>query len=103
MKSKILTSFLILALILVLPQVNAQSESIKEANQGLVQITIDLEGNVNVIHEIKKSNEPRQLNFVDGTVSNVKVVNEFGREELVDVNEDGDNIVIPGRYWGIYL
>ena len=103
MKSKILTSFLILTLILVLPQVNAQSESIKEADQKSVEVRIDLEGNVNVIHKIRESNEPSQLNFVDGTVSNLKVVNEFGREELVDVSKDGDNIVIPENKGDLFV
>lgn len=103
MKLKILSSFLILTLILVLPQVNAQSESIKEADQKSVEIRIDLEGNVNVIHEIKEANEPRQLNFVDGTVSNVKIVNEFGREELVDVSKDGNSVMIPENKGDLFV
>ena len=95
MKSKILTSFLILTLILVLPQVSAQSESIKEADQKAVEVTIDLEGNVSVVHQIKDLDEPRQLNFVDGTVSNLEFITGFGLQESVDVDKDAHNIVIP--------
>ena len=94
MRTKIFTSFLILTLILVFPQVNAQSDSFTEVNQKLVQVTIDREGNVSVMHQIRDSNEQRQLNFVDGTVSNLKVINEFGRGELVDVDKDANNLVI---------
>ncbi len=94
MKSKIFASFLILTLILVFPQVNAQSDSFEKVIQKLVQVTIDREGNVSVMHQIRDSNEQRQLNFVDGTVSNLKVINEFGREELVDVDKDANNLVI---------
>ena len=95
MKTKILTSFLILTLILVLPQVSAQSESIKEADQKAVEVTIDLEGNVSVVHQIKDLDEPRQLNFVDGTVSNLEFITGFGLQESVDVDKDASNIVIP--------
>jgi hypothetical protein len=94
MKSEIFTSFLILALILVFPQVNAQLDSFEKVIQKLVQVTIDLEGNVSVAHQIKESGEPRQLNFVDGTVSNLKFIDEFGRVESIDASKYTDNIVI---------
>ncbi len=94
MKSEIFTSFLILALILVFPQVNAQLDSFEKVIQKLVQVTIDLEGNVSVAHQIKESGEPRQLNFVDGTVSNLKFIDKFGRVESIDASKYTDNIVI---------
>ena len=81
MKTKIFTIFSILTLILVFPQINAQSDSFKEVDQKSVQVTIDLEGNVNVVHQIIESNEPRQLNFVDGTVSDLKFITGFGRDK----------------------
>ncbi len=94
MKSEIFTSFLILTLILVFPQVNAQSDSFGKVIQKSIQVTIDREGNVSVLHQIRDSNEPRQLNFVDGTISNLKFIDKFGRTELVDISKDADNIVI---------
>ncbi len=94
MKSVIFTSFLILILILVFPQVNAQSDSFEKVIQKSIQVTIDREGKVSVVHQIRDSNEPRQLNFVDGTVSNLKFIDEFGRTKLVDISKDADNIVI---------
>ena len=58
MNSKIITSFLILSIILVVPQVSAQTESLSNANQKSVQVTIDNDGNVKVVHQIANSNKP---------------------------------------------
>ena len=103
MKLEIFTSFLILTLILVFPQVNAQSDSFTEVNQKSIQVTIDREGNVSVLHQIRDSNEQRQLNFVDGTVSNLKVINEFGREELEGVDKDANNLVISPKKGELFV
>ncbi len=93
MNTKIFASFLILTLILVFPQIYAQSDSIKEVSQKIVVVTIDNEGNVSVVHQIRNSNEPRQLNFVNGTVSNLKFIDKIGREELVEIDKETDNMV----------
>lgn len=85
MKSIIITSFLILTLILVFPEVNAQSEPLREASQKMVQVTIDSEGNVSVAHQVRNSNEPVQLNFVEGTISNLVFIDRFGIQEPIDV------------------
>jgi hypothetical protein len=94
MNQKIFASFLILALIPFFPQVNAQLDSFEEVIQKSVKVTIDLEGNVSVVHEIGDSDEPRQLNFVKGTISNLKFINQSGNEELVETGNGTDNIVI---------
>ena len=47
-----------------------------QCNQKLVTITIDIEGNVHVVHELRNANTPKQLTFVDGTVSNVQFMNK---------------------------
>ena len=93
MNTKIFASFLILTLILVFPQIYAQSDSIKEVSQKIVVVTIDNEGNVSVVHQIRNSNEPRQLDFVNGTVSNLKFMDKIGREELVEIDKETDNMV----------
>lgn len=94
MNSKIITSFLILSLILIFPQVNAQSESFALADQKSVQITIDIEGNVEVAHQIKDSTEPRELIFVNGIVSNLEFIDKFGRSEPGEVVKGAETIVI---------
>ena len=85
MNSKIITSFLILLVIFVVPQAYAQSESVGEVNQKSVQVTIDSEGKVEVVHEIRNSNQDKILKFVDGTVSNLEFIDKFGRQESIAV------------------
>jgi hypothetical protein len=94
MNSKIITSFLILSLILVFPQVYAQSESFVLVDQRSVQITIDIEGNVEVVHQIKDSTEPRELIFVNGIVSNLEFIDKLGRTEPGEVVKGAEKIVI---------
>lgn len=94
MNSKIITSFLILSLILVFPQVNAQSESFVLVDQKAVKITIDTEGNVEVVHQIKDSTEPRELIFVKGNVSNLEFIDKLGRTESGEVVKGAEKIVI---------
>ena len=94
MNSKIITSFLILSVILIIPQVYAQSESIPEVNQKSVKVTIESNGNVNVLHQIRDADESRELKFVDGTVSNVEFIDELGKHEAVEIAPGTKSIVI---------
>jgi len=94
MNFNIITGFLILLLVLALPQVSAQTDSINPASQKLVQVTIDREGNVEVVHQIRNSGEPQELEFVKGTISNVEFIDKLGRHEPMDVVEGASNIVI---------
>ena len=94
MNQKIIASFLILSLIVVLPQVNAQTEEIKEANQRSIEVRIDIDGNVTVNHEIRSSNDIRELELIKGTVSNLKIIDESGQEKPIVITEGEDNILI---------
>jgi hypothetical protein len=94
MKSLVFSSFLILFVILALPQVNAQSESLEQVSQKSVEITIDSEGSIEVLHQIRTSNEPKILKFVDGTVSNLEFVNNVGVYRSVEILEGTDQVEI---------
>lgn len=94
MNQKIIVSFLVLSLVMVLPQVNAQTEPIKEVNQKSIEVRIDIDGNVIVKHEISSSNDIRELELVKGTVSNLKIMDEFSQEKPVVVTEETNNIMI---------
>jgi len=94
MNFNIITCFLILLLVLVLPQVNAQTDSVSPASQKLVQVTIDREGNVEVVHQIRDSKNPQELEFIKGTVSNVEFIDKIGRHESMDVVEGAKHMVI---------
>ena len=89
---KILVGFFALSLLFFSPEVFGQ-ESFEEIGQKSVVITIDNEGNVKVVHEVKNSKDPKQLTFVDGTVSNVKFT-KLGIEESFPESDGAKNIVI---------
>ena len=94
MQQKVLAGFLILVLLLVFPQSNAQTDSIKYVNQESVELRIDIEGNVRATHEINSSNEIRQLELVKGTISNLVIIDETETEKAVEINEQTNSILI---------
>ena len=89
---KVLVGFFALSLLFFSPEVFGQ-ESFQEVGQKSVTITINNEGNVKVIHELRNSKDPSQLTFVDGVVSNVKFM-KLGIEESVPEAEGMKNIVL---------
>ena len=94
MNQKIIASFLILSLIVVLPQVNAQIEVVKEVNQRSIEVIIDVNGNVMAKHEISSSSDIRELELIKGTVSNLKIIDESGQEKPMVITEGTSNILI---------
>ena len=79
---KIIFCFCFLALIFSSPEIFGQVETLPEVRHKSVEITIDNEGNVGVIHEIISGTETGKFTFINGTVSNVKFV-KIGIEEIV--------------------
>lgn len=63
-----------------LPLVSAQFTLGEPAIQKLIKITIDEQGEVHVLHEIKKSQKVVQVDTIDGAVSNLKVVDVEGND-----------------------
>lgn len=70
---KIFYSLIALFLISSIPLVSAQLTLGDPADQKLVKITIDKQGNVHVLHEIRANRNAVQVNTIDGTLSNLKV------------------------------
>ena len=92
MKSKIFAVLVIISLVTVIPTAYAQISIADKANQKLVEVRIDLEGNVRVIHIIDDAKTPKQVDLISGTVSNISVTNEQGEE--IQFGELGDNAVL---------
>lgn len=70
-----------MALVIVIssiPLVSAQLTLGEPATQKLIEITINEQGEAHVLHEIKKSQKVVQVDTIDGTVSNLKVIDEEG-------------------------
>jgi hypothetical protein len=74
-------SLIVLTIIISsLPLVSAQLTLGEPAIQKSIKITIDEQGEIHVLHEVKKSNKVVQVNTIDGTISNLKVVDVEGKD-----------------------
>ncbi|MGH1521205.1 MAG: hypothetical protein ACRBB2_02370 [Nitrosopumilus sp.] len=94
MKQIIFSIFSIVALILFFPQVNAQTDSIEEVDHKSLTITINHDGKMTVTHQIKNSDEPKELNFVKGTVSNLKIIDRFAQSEIIKIDKEANSYII---------
>lgn len=77
---KIFCSLIALVLISSIPLVSAQISLGDPADQKLVKITIDEQGKVHVLHEIRDSKNVVQINTIEGTLSNLKVIDIKGND-----------------------
>ncbi|MEK9682674.1 MAG: hypothetical protein VW081_07315 [Nitrosopumilus sp.] len=94
MNSKIFTVFVIIFLVTVIPTSYAQVSVGEKANQKLVEVTIDSEGNVHVIHIIDDAKIPKQVDLIPGTISNISVTDEQGEEKQFSVVGDNNAVLI---------
>jgi len=89
MNRKIISIFAILTLILVIPTANAQLTIGSEAKQELIEVKINLKGEVNVKHIVSASKMPGTVHLFSGKISNLVVTNEIGEEENSGIANDG--------------
>ena len=103
MKQIIFSIFLIAILVLFFPQVNAQTDSIKEVDQKPLTITINHDGKMTVTHQINNSDEPKELNFVKGTVYNLKITDRFAQSETIEIDKEANSYVISPNQGEIFV
>ncbi|KFM15930.1 hypothetical protein SCCGRSA3_02483 [Marine Group I thaumarchaeote SCGC RSA3] len=94
MDSKIFAILVIISLVTVIPTAYAQVTIADKANQKLVEVRIDSEGNVHVIHVIDNANTPKQVDLIPGTVSNILVTDEQGDEKQLSIIGDNNAVLI---------
>ena len=98
MNSKIFAILVIVSLVTVIPTAYAQVAIGEKANQKSVEVRIDSEGNVHVIHVIDDARSPKQVDLIPGTVSNISVTDEQGEEKQFSVIGDNNAVLImPSR------
>jgi len=94
-----------LVLISSIPLVSAQITLGDPADQKLVKITINEQGEVHVLHEIRDSINVVQINTIKGTLSNLKVIDikgndvEYGTTGLesttgITIFSSGEDVII---------
>ena len=98
MKQVIFSIFLIGVLILFFPQVNAQIGSIEESDEKSLSITINHDGKMTVTHQIRNLDEPKELNFINGAVSNLKIIDRFAQSEIIKIDEKTkSHFILPNQ------
>lgn len=94
MNSKICGFLAVLLIISIIPVAYAQISFGEKAIQKSVEVKINSVGDVHVKHIVKSSNVPKQIEFIDGTVSNISVTNENNEEMQFVVIGDNDGLMI---------
>ncbi len=92
MNVKVFGFLIILLIISVIPIANAQFA--EKAVQRSVEVIINSVGEIHVKHVVALSNVPRQVELIDGIVSNLLVTDEQGVEKQVNVIGDNSKVLI---------
>jgi len=90
MNTEIFGFLVILLIISIVPVADAQISMGEKSIQRSVEVIINSDGNVHIKHVVASSNLPNQTELIYGTVSNISVTNEQGKEKQFSVI--GDNI-----------
>ena len=81
--------------IIAIPTVYAQEITIGEkAEQKSVEVVISSADKIHVKHVIISSNSPKQLELIDGTITNLTVLDEEGKEKQFVTIGDNDGVII---------
>jgi len=94
MNMKVFEFLVILSIISVIPVADAQISIGEKAVQKSVEVIINSAGEVHVKHVVVSSNVPKQVELIDGTVSNLLVTDEQGEEKQVTVIGDNSGVLI---------
>ena len=94
MNTKIFGFLIILLTISIIPVANAQISIGEKAIQKSVEVIINSVGDVHITHVVKSSNFPNDLELIIGTVSNLSVTNEQGKEKLFSITGDNNGVLI---------
>ena len=91
---KVIGFLIILSIIFVIPVADAQLSIGAKAVQKSVEVIINSNGEIHVKHVIISSNLPSQVDLIEGTVSNLVVTNEQGKEKEFIIVGDKNGVMI---------
>jgi hypothetical protein len=105
MNQKFISIIIIFSLILVIPIANAQLTLGGEASQELIEVKMNIKGEVSVKHVVKASNTGATLLLFDNAVipdKNYNGLNELGKEIQLGIIDDGlgnkSVYILPSKY-----
>jgi len=82
---KVFGFLIILFIISIIPVADAQFSLAEKASHVSIEVIINSVGEVHVKHVVRQSTVPIQVDFIDGTVSDISVTNEQGKEKQVNI------------------
>jgi hypothetical protein len=95
MSSKPVIFLIIMIFTIAIPTAYAQGISIGEkAEQKSVNVVISSSDEIHVKHVIASLDSPRQVELIEGTVTNLTVSDEEGKEEQFVIIGDNDGVLI---------
>ena len=95
MSPKQVVFFIIILFIIAIPTAYAQEISIGEkAVQKSVEVVISSSNEIHVKHVITSSNSLRQVELINGTITNLTVSGEEGKEKQFGIIGDNDGVMI---------
>ncbi|MEK0322308.1 MAG: hypothetical protein QQN42_00205 [Nitrosopumilus sp.] len=94
MNMKVIGFLIILSIIFIIPVADAQLSIGAKAVQKSVEVIINSNGEIHVKHVIISSNLPSQVDLIEGTVSNLVVTNEQGKEKEFIIVGDKNGVMI---------
>ena len=95
MSSKQVAFFILLVFIITIPSINAQEITIGEkADQKSIEVVISSSDEVHVKHVIASSNSLKQVELIKGTITNLAVLDEEGKEKQFVTIGDNDGVMI---------
>ena len=101
MNQKIISTILIFSLICVIPTAYGQLSLGPEAKQELIEVKINLDGEINVKHIVASSNMPASVLLFEGEIKNLIVTNDSGEEinsgTANDVKGNLSVMVLPSK------
>ena len=101
MNQKIISTVIIFSLVTVIPTAYGQLSLGSEAKQELIELKINLDGEIDVKHIVSSSNMPVTVPLFLGEISNLIVKNHLGEEinsgAVNDVKGNLSVMVLPSK------
>ena len=98
MYSKIFALIIIFSLLIVIPSGNAQLSLANKADQKSIQITINSINDIKVKHIVRSSSVPVSVDLMEGTISELNVMDENKNEvEFGIIGENQQVIIFPTK------
>jgi len=94
---KVVLVLMIISIISITPQAFAQISFAAPAEHVSMRVTIEENGDVRVVHVVKKSNENVEVKMLPGTIENLQVVDGTGNEIQHAVGRDSIITLFPPK------